>query len=81
MEPVPQHQATAVQAPVNPARPGRLLHPIPEARYILGGISQSGFYNLVNAGKIRLTKVGKRSFVHDDETRRVAREMAEASAG
>ena len=45
----------------------RLLFPIPEARKQLGDISHSGFYKLVNQGLIRLTKIGRRSFVTRDE--------------
>ncbi len=53
------------------ASPGpRLLHPIPEARYLLGGISNGMFYELVAKGLIHLTKVGRRSFVTDDELHR-----------
>ena len=47
--------------------PNRLLYPLPEAREKLGGISHSNFYNLVADGAIRLTKIGRRSFVSADE--------------
>ena len=47
--------------------PERLLYPVPEARALLGGLSHSGFYQLVKAGTIRLTKIGRRSFVEHDE--------------
>ncbi len=47
--------------------PNRLLYPIPEARALLGGISHSGFYKIVNQGLIKITKVGRRSFVTHDE--------------
>ena len=49
----------------------RILHPIPEARHLLGGISHSMFYKLVGKGLIHLTKMGRRSFVSDDEIHRV----------
>ncbi len=47
--------------------PHRLLYPIPEARALLGNISHSGFYKFVNQGLIKITKVGRRSFVTHDE--------------
>ena len=56
----------------NEQKPARLLHPVNDACGILGGISRATFYELVKAGKIRLTKIGKRSFVSDLELRRVA---------
>ena len=46
---------------------GPLLFSVPEARKQLGGISHSGFYVLVKRGLIRLTKIGRRSFVSRDE--------------
>ena len=49
--------------------PERLIYPIPEACAILGDLSNSFFYNLVSGGLIRLTKIGSRSFVSDDELR------------
>ena len=48
----------------------RDLYPISEARHKLGGISHSNFYELVKAKKVRLTKIGRRSFVADAEIRR-----------
>ena len=47
--------------------PDRPLHPIPEARQLLGGISHSGFYKYVGRGLIRVVKLGARSFVTSDE--------------
>lgn len=52
--------------------PERLLYPIPEARVKLGAIGNTHFYSLVKQGKIKLVKLGKRSFVSDAEIRRVA---------
>ena len=52
--------------------PKRLLHPIPEARQLLGGIGHTMFYRMVKDGEIRLTKIGSRSFVSDPELKRVA---------
>ena len=46
--------------------PTRRLYPIPEARALLGNISNSGFYNLVGQGVIEVVHLGTRSFVTDD---------------
>ena len=54
----------------------RELYPIDEARARLGGISQAHFYALVSRGVIRLTKLGRRSFVEAAELRRVAKGRA-----
>lgn len=56
----------------------RLLHPIPEARQLLGGISHTHFYKLVRKGRIKVTKLGRRSFVSHRELERVADEEAAA---
>lgn len=48
-------------------RPKRLLHPVKEAREALGGMGQTKFYSLVAEGKIKIVKVGRRSFLTDDE--------------
>ena len=48
----------------------RVLHPLPEAREILGGIGHTHLYQLVKNGQLRLTKVGRRSFVAADEIQR-----------
>ena len=48
-----------------------LLFSVPEARKQLGGISHSGFYVLVRRGLIRLTKIGRRTFVTHPELLRV----------
>lgn len=50
----------------------RLLHPVDDARHALGGISRATFYEMVKDGRLRLTKIGKRSFVSDPELKRVA---------
>ena len=54
--------------------PQRLLHPIPEARQILGGIGHTKFYALVKAGRIRLTKIDGRSFVTPSDLQRCVEE-------
>ena len=48
----------------------RLLYPVPEARERLGGISHTTFYQLVGLGQLRLTKIGRRSFVSRAELER-----------
>lgn len=45
----------------------RLLNTVAEARARLGGIGHSTFYELVKAGDIKLAKIGRRSFVSEDE--------------
>jgi len=52
-----------------PSSSKRLIHSIPEAREQLGNIGHSKFYDLVKTGKIRLVKIGRRSFVTYDELR------------
>lgn len=60
-------------------KPADRLHPISEARRErLGGICQASFYKLVSEGKIRLTKVGRRSFLRESEINRF---LEEASNG
>ena len=53
----------------------RLLYPVPEARELLGDISHTKFYDLVRLGKIRLTKIGRRSFVTHAELERFVEEL------
>ncbi len=64
----------------NDTIPDRLLYPVPEAREKLGGISHSFFYDLVAQGVIRLTKIGKRSFVTGDELDAVVARMVSQNA-
>ncbi len=58
----------------------RLLHPIPEACRILGGISRTYIYEMFRDGELKLTKLGSRSFVTHTELERLvaAREKAAA---
>jgi hypothetical protein len=56
----------------------RRLYPIPEARQLLGNISHSSFYKEVKAGKIKLVKIGKRSFVSDTTIDSVVDELQKA---
>ena len=46
------------------------LNPVPVAREVLGGIGHTKFYDLVQRGDLRLVKIGRRSFVTDDEIER-----------
>ena len=45
----------------------RSLYPIPEAQEQLGGLSRSKLYQLVKSGRLKLVKIGRRSFVTRDE--------------
>ena len=45
----------------------RHLMPVTEARYQLGGISQTTFYALVKEGELSVVKIGRRSFVQAEE--------------
>ena len=56
--------------------PQRLLHPIPEARQMLGGIGHTKFYELVKDGRIKLTRIDGRSFVTPSELQRCVEEAA-----
>ena len=56
--------------------PDRLLYPVTESREKLGGISHSKFYDLVRAGKIKLVKIGTRSFVTGTNLEQLAVEGA-----
>ena len=47
----------------------RLLYPLTEVRKMLGGLSHSGLYNLFASGAIRVTKIGRRSYVTAEEIR------------
>ncbi|CAG7845786.1 hypothetical protein USB125703_02061 [Pseudoclavibacter triregionum] len=47
----------------------RLLHPIPEAVKI-SGLSRSTLYNFIAAGELKVTKVGRRSYIADAELKR-----------
>ena len=58
----------------------KLLHPIPEARQMLGGLGNTKFYEVVAAGQLKLVKIGSRSFVTDDELRRYADSLSDEGA-
>lgn len=56
------------------------LYPIDEALGFLGGYSRSWFFAEVAAGRIRVAKLGKRTFVRDSEIRRLIAEAEARSA-
>ena len=58
----------------------RLLHPIPEACHILGGISRTYIYELIRSGELKLTKFGSRSFITHAELKRIVAARQEATA-
>ena len=66
---------------MNTSPPDRLLHPIPEARKMLGDIGHTKFYQIVGAGKLKLVKIGRRSFLTDEEIRRYAASLQPEGGG
>ena len=56
------------------------LHNIPTSRKILGDIGHTKFYDEVRSGKIKLVKIGKRSFCTDDELSRYVEALKAAAA-
>ncbi len=55
----------------------KLLHSVPEACVLLGDIGRTLFYDLVAAGRLKLVKIGRRSFVADGELRRYAASLSD----
>lgn len=53
-----------------------LLHSVPDARVKLGKISNTTFYELVKAGRLKICKIGTRSFVADAELQRFVADAA-----
>ncbi|GAB3607947.1 hypothetical protein GCM10027414_00720 [Humibacter ginsengiterrae] len=48
-----------------------LMHPVyPDAALVLGGISRAKLYTEIKAGRIRVVKVGARSFITQAELER-----------
>lgn len=73
---------TRTRALRDSAAPPRLLHPIPDARAVIGGIGRSKFYELVAAGEIEVVHVGRRTLVPDEAlTAYVARLRAASGTG
>ncbi|HEY8161725.1 MAG TPA: helix-turn-helix domain-containing protein [Methylocystis sp.] len=52
--------------------PVRDAYPLPEARAKLGGVSAASIYRWAAQGKIRLTKIGGRTFISAGEIARIA---------
>lgn len=53
----------------------RLLHPIPEAADVLGGMSRSTLYERIADGQIKAVKVGRRTYIAHDELERYVRDL------
>lgn len=51
--------------------PVRDLYPLPEARTKLGDVSAASIYRWASQGKIRLTKIGGRTFISAGEIERL----------
>ena len=51
----------------------RLLHPIPEAAEVLGGMSRSTLYEKIANKEIAAVKVGRRTYIAHDELERYVR--------
>ncbi len=51
----------------------RLLHPIPEAADVLGGMSRSILYEKIASGEIAAVKVGRRTYIAHGELERYVR--------
>ncbi len=66
---------TIIADPNLPGSTDRALYPIPEARRLLGGISHSCFYELIKQEKLKLSKIGRRSFVSSAEINRFLDEL------
>ena len=57
-----------------------ILHDIPTSREILGGLGTSKFYEEVRDGKLKLVKIGKRSFCTGAELARYVEALEGAAA-
>ena len=58
---------------------GPLLIPIKEGRRLLGGIGNSKFYEEVAIGRLKLVKMGRRSFLTPGEIRRYVAALQEGT--
>ncbi len=58
----------------------RILHPVEEARHLLGGIGVTKFYELVACGDLELVHIGRRSVLTDTEIRRYVDELVARQA-
>lgn len=52
-----------------------LMHPIPEAAEVLGGMSRSTLYEKIANGEIVAVKVGRRTYIAHDELERYVRSL------
>lgn len=57
----------------------RLLHPIPEAAQVLG-VSRTTIYELISAGALKPVKIGRRTFISQEELERYVRSLTEVGA-
>ncbi len=58
----------------------RLLHSIPDAGAVLGGMSRSTLYEKIANGEIAAVKVGRRTYIAHDELERYVRALTETDA-
>jgi excisionase family DNA binding protein len=54
----------------------RLLHSIPQAAEVLGGVSRSVLYEKIKGGEIATVKVGRRTYITHAELERYVRSLA-----
>jgi len=55
-----------------------LLHSIPEAQAMLGGVSRSTLYVEIQAGRIAVVKLGRRTYIAHDELERYVRSLRQS---
>lgn len=49
-----------------------VLVPIPDAQKALGGLGRNSIYNLINAGKLEVVKIGRRTMVKTESIKTLA---------
>jgi len=52
-----------------------LLHSINDSCTVLGNSGRNTIYNLVSAGKLKMVKLGRRSFITDTSLRQLVSEL------
>jgi hypothetical protein len=57
----------------------RQLYPLPEAQERLGGVSRVMLYRLANEGRLKMLKIGRRTFVSATEIDRFVASLAKAA--
>ena len=57
----------------------RLLHPIPDACQVLGGMGRSVLYTKIATGEIAAVKIGRRTYIAHDELERYVRTLADSA--